>query len=261
MKLEDFLIQEEGDDSKHLANSDVAATWDALGHVWNIGPGLTQGVTAKTVWTPAQLAAAEAAEFAATRAAVASLVKVQLGENERTALESFTYNVGVHAFATSTVLRDVNRNDFVDVPAALREWNRAGGCVCKGLIKRREDEIRLFQLRDSDAPPADLKASKTAPPATRADDSLDVKGVQIALNGLMGPQLPSPLAEDGVFGRETSIALRMYQRDNGLTPDGVCGPLTTAKIRAALAAVPASPTISAPSKPQLLQLQTQRQLS
>jgi lysozyme len=165
LRLEDFLVREEGDDSRHLADGCVASTWDRLGHVWNIGPGLTHGVTASTVWTPAQLQAAEAAEYAATRAAVASLVKVPLGENRTTALESLTYNIGVFGFAHSTVLRDVNTGNFAAVPGAFRLWNKAGGAVCQGLINRRNDEVRLWLHPDNVQAPADLTANKNVPPA------------------------------------------------------------------------------------------------
>ena len=165
MKLEDFLIREEGDDSRHLANGHVASTWDRLGHVWNIGPGLTKGITRDTEWTQEQLQAAEAAEFAATRAAVATLVKAPLGENQTTAVESLVYNIGVYGFAHSTVLRDINARLLDAVPAAFRMWNKAGGSVCQGLINRRNDEVRLWLHPDAVEPPADMTANKNVPPA------------------------------------------------------------------------------------------------
>ncbi|HEY3633090.1 MAG TPA: peptidoglycan-binding protein [Jatrophihabitantaceae bacterium] len=36
---------------------------------------------------------------------------------------------------------------------------------------------------------------------------------------------------DGVFGRRTEAALRAFQRDYGLTPDGICGPATLRALR------------------------------
>jgi GH24 family phage-related lysozyme (muramidase) len=234
MKLEDFLIKEEGDDSRHLPNGQLASTWDSLGHVWNIGPGLTQGITKSTVWTPDQLAAAEAAEFASTRAAVAHLVKVPLGENQTTVLESFCYNVGVHGFATSSVLKDVNDKDFADVPAALRRWNKAGGEVCRGLINRREAEIRLWNHPDGDSVRADLSTPKAAP----QPDHPDVKSVawlQGALNSIQHPT--QPLAVDNSPGPRTRSAVLAFQKDHGLTADGVPGPKTIAAIEAALSAL------------------------
>ena len=54
MKLADFLIQEEGNDSRRLPDGRYASTWDPLGRVYNIGPGITVGVTKDPVWTQAQ---------------------------------------------------------------------------------------------------------------------------------------------------------------------------------------------------------------
>ena len=36
---------------------------------------------------------------------------------------------------------------------------------------------------------------------------------------------------DGIFGRQTELALRSYQRDRGITVDGLAGPQTMARIR------------------------------
>ena len=38
------------------------------------------------------------------------------------------------------------------------------------------------------------------------------------------------LDADGVFGRGTERALKLWQTDNGLTPDGVAGPMTFEKL-------------------------------
>jgi peptidoglycan hydrolase-like protein with peptidoglycan-binding domain len=38
------------------------------------------------------------------------------------------------------------------------------------------------------------------------------------------------LEADGIFGRGTERALKLWQTDNGLTPDGVAGPMTFEKL-------------------------------
>lgn len=172
MKLEEFLIDEEGNDSRKLPDGRFASTWDRLGRVWNIGPGLTKGITRNTIWTQEQLAAAEAKEFADTRANVQKLVKVKLTENQMTALESLNYNIGDGGFAHSTVLRDVNAGKLAAACQAFLMWDHAGGGVCKGLIKRRNDEIRLFNHPDDAPAPADLKTSMLVPPAQCAPDAV-----------------------------------------------------------------------------------------
>lgn len=53
--------------------------------------------------------------------------------------------------------------------------------------------------------------------------------------------------DDGVFGPQTDAALRAYQTSHGLTPDGIAGPLTWAKLgETGTVARPASSS-SAPS--------------
>lgn len=237
MKLEDFLLKEEGDDSRHLPNGMLASTWDTLGHVWNIGPGLTHGVTKNTVWTPEQLAAAETAEFAATRTAVANLVKVPLGENQTTAVESLVYNIGVNGFAHSSVLRYINANNLAAVPDAFRLWNKADGKVCRGLINRREDEIRLW-FHPDDAPiRPDLGTLKNMPVAL----SHDVRWVQENLNIVMGTKL----AVDGDIGPKTRTVIRAFQAAHGLMVDGIAGVQTCTVLEAVLAAV--APAVANPT--------------
>ena len=73
-----------------------------------------------------------------------ALIKVQLNENQHDALLSFAFNVGPANFAKSSVLRAVNAGKFAQVPAYLAQWNKAGGRVLSGLVKRRAAEGKLF---------------------------------------------------------------------------------------------------------------------
>ena len=77
--------------------------------------------------------------------AIDELVEVPLRENPRAALISFIFNVGRNAFRTSTLLKLINAGNF---PAASRQfarWNKAGGVVLPGLVKRRHHEKILFE--------------------------------------------------------------------------------------------------------------------
>lgn len=55
-----------------------------------------------------------------------------------------------------------------------------------------------------------------------------VRALQILLMG-RGESLPA-YGADGDFGAETETALKYYQADHSLEPDGICGPLTWAKL-------------------------------
>jgi lysozyme len=71
-------------------------------------------------------------------------LRVPLTDEQFSALVSFAYNVGVGAFANSSVLAAVNRQDFSAVPRRLALWNKAGGRVLPGLVRRRAAEAELF---------------------------------------------------------------------------------------------------------------------
>jgi len=71
---------------------------------------------------------------------VDSLVKVPLGEYQRAALYSFTYNVGSGAFSKSSLLKKLNSGDVDGACEELRRWIYAGGQKWRGLMNRRDME-------------------------------------------------------------------------------------------------------------------------
>ena len=75
--------------------------------------------------------------------AVDKEIKVPLSENQRIALISFTYNVGISAFKTSTLLKKLNNKDY-NLELEFTRWNKIKGNVSKGLTKRRKLEWELF---------------------------------------------------------------------------------------------------------------------
>jgi len=61
------------------------------------------------------------------------------------AIVSLAYNIGIGAFSRSTLLKKLNRDPFD--PSILDEflrWNKAGGKVLQGLIRRRKQEAYLY---------------------------------------------------------------------------------------------------------------------
>ncbi len=75
--------------------------------------------------------------------AVDESVKVTLNDYQKAALYSFTYNAGVAAFKSSTLLKKLNAGDTRGACDELRRWTYAGGKKWKGLITRREIEQEL----------------------------------------------------------------------------------------------------------------------
>lgn len=76
---------------------------------------------------------------------VQSLVKRKISNNAFCALVSFTYNLGAGNLGKSTLLKKLNAGaSIAEVAAEFPKWNKAGGKVLKGLVRRRDAEMKLF---------------------------------------------------------------------------------------------------------------------
>ena len=79
---------------------------------------------------------------------VENLVEVPLSQCQFDALVAWTYNLGPSNLSSSTMLKCLNKTEFERVPSEIKRWNKAGGEVLDGLIRRREAEAMLFQGQD-----------------------------------------------------------------------------------------------------------------
>ena len=121
---------------------------DGVG-VWTIGTGTTvypNGVKVKQgeTCTPEQAKAYFKHDLAKFEKTVNESVTVPLNQNQFDALVSLTYNIGSGAFKNSTLLKLLNKGDFQGAANQFLVWNKAGGKVMKGLVRRREAERALF---------------------------------------------------------------------------------------------------------------------
>ncbi|KRJ11905.1 lysozyme [Acinetobacter nosocomialis] len=69
---------------------------------------------------------------------------VEGGAKKRPGTVSLTYNIGSGAFKNSTLLKKLNKGDYQGAADQFLVWNKAGGKVMKGLVRRREAERALF---------------------------------------------------------------------------------------------------------------------
>jgi lysozyme len=69
---------------------------------------------------------------------------VPTNDNQFSAMVCLSFNIGLNAFATSTVLKKHKKGDYEGAGNAFLLWNKARGQVLKGLVKRREDERSLY---------------------------------------------------------------------------------------------------------------------
>jgi lysozyme len=75
---------------------------------------------------------------------ILQLVKVPLNQNQFDALVSICYNIGMGNFSKSTLLKKINQSDFKGASLEFEKWNKSGGVVLSGLVKRRLKEKALF---------------------------------------------------------------------------------------------------------------------
>ena len=79
---------------------------------------------------------------------VLEAVNHQLDQCMFDALVSWTYNLGPSNLNASTMLKVLNAGDYDAVPEQIKRWNKAGGKVLQGLVRRREAEALLFEGKD-----------------------------------------------------------------------------------------------------------------
>lgn len=84
------------------------------------------------------------ARLAPYEAGVRQAMTVPLKQHEWDALVSLCFNIGPQAFARSSVVRHLNAGNRPAAADAFRAWNRAGGRVVEGLVRRRAEERALF---------------------------------------------------------------------------------------------------------------------
>lgn len=136
--------------------------------VLTIGYGCTEGITAGEVWTHAQAIEALRRELEKHEAAVNKLVTAEISQNAFDALVSFSYNCGSGALSKSSLLKKVNKGDMAGAAAEFHKWNKGGGKVLPGLVRRRAQEAELFLTPDASTEPAMAQAVDTPAPVKAA---------------------------------------------------------------------------------------------
>ena len=114
-------------------------------NVPTIGYGHTAGVSDGDTCTQEEAETMLAEDLVEFEDYVKKYVESELQQNEFDALVAWTYNLGPANLKESTMLKELNSGNFEEVPRQMKRWNRAGGEVLDGLIRRREAESRLFK--------------------------------------------------------------------------------------------------------------------
>jgi lysozyme len=118
------------------------------GDVPTIGFGSTAGVRMGDKTTPTRSLVRLLEEVDSVYAqGVRRCITAPMFQHEFAASVSLAYNIGVNAFCGSTVAKRFNAEDYAGACAAFDMWNKQGGRVLPGLVKRRAEERAICEGR------------------------------------------------------------------------------------------------------------------
>lgn len=150
-QFEGLILQAYDDANDHI----VPAGGSSQG-VITIGYGHTSAAGAPKVY-PGQVITRQqaddilASDLSKVEANINRIVKVPLTQNQFDALVSFDFNTG--ALGRSSILTSLNKGNYEDAANRILLYNKAGGKVLKGLVRRREGEKAMFLKKDTPSVP------------------------------------------------------------------------------------------------------------
>jgi lysozyme len=104
------------------------------------GPEVTEGL----VITQEQADEWMLSDVAGAVHSVNSMVTAPVTQEEFDALVDFTFNAGCGHFHGSTMLALLNKGDYHGAAGEFEKWDKCGGVVLTGLLRRRKAEEALF---------------------------------------------------------------------------------------------------------------------
>ena len=116
--------------------------------VWTIGYGSTKGIKEGMSISQEEADNLLLEDVAVFEDNVSDAVTMPLSQHQFDALVSWTFNLGGANLKASTMLKKLNAGEYEEVPAQMKRWNKAGGKVLQGLIRRREAEALLFEGKE-----------------------------------------------------------------------------------------------------------------
>jgi lysozyme len=143
MKIDDAGIQF----IKEREGEELTAYRDSAG-VWTIGVGHTRGVKKGDKIDRNKSTLLLLQDLAEAENAINHLVTVPLTQSQFNALVSFTFNLGSESLQKSTLLKLLNKKQYISAAGEFEKWNKEhvdGKLVpSKGLSIRRDLERTLF---------------------------------------------------------------------------------------------------------------------
>ncbi len=132
---------------KSYEGCELKAYQDSVG-VWTIGYGHIKDVKEGDQINQDEAEHLLKEEMPEYEGYINDMVKVPLQQNQFDALCSWVFNLGPKNLSESTLLRVLNDQKYNEVPEQIKRWNKAGGVILGGLVKRREAEANLFEGKE-----------------------------------------------------------------------------------------------------------------
>ena len=128
---------------KHFEGCELKA-YRCAANVLTIGYGSTKGVTEDMEITQEGAEELLQEEMHEYEGYINDMVKVPLEQHQFDSMVSWVFNLGSGNLSSSTLLKKLNNSEYDEVPEQIKRWNKAGGKVLEGLVRRREAEALLF---------------------------------------------------------------------------------------------------------------------
>lgn len=109
-----------------------------------IGFGHTRGVVDGQTITKEDALRLLMSELSTLQKALASVIHVDVTEGQFVAILSLVYNIGMWKFRTSTLLRELNKGNFVNAGNEFARWIYVKRQPTEGLMRRRAKEREVF---------------------------------------------------------------------------------------------------------------------
>ena len=131
-------LTEQFEGCKLIAYQDVKGVWTiGYGHTAGVREGDTCSQIQAEIWLQQDIS------WAAT--VVNRYVTVNLDQGQFDALVDFVFNAGSGNFSESTMLKLINAGHLDQAAAEFEKWDKAGGLVVAGLLRRRKAEEGEFE--------------------------------------------------------------------------------------------------------------------
>ena len=142
MKASELLIQK----MKEFEGVRLTSYRDSVG-VWTIGIGHTKGVRPNQTITMAQCETLLKGDLLPCENFVNSIKEIDT-QGKFDALVDFAFNLGIEALRKSTLLKLIlAKAEESDIKNQFLRWNKAGGRVLSGLVKRRNWEAMRYSQK------------------------------------------------------------------------------------------------------------------